>query len=61
MRSRARKGGKRSDFMQIAKGVFDAVVGDGPPSLPPNAGPPPEEDALSLAAGSGRVTRKPMC
>ena len=50
MPSRASKGGKRRDFMQVAKGVFDAAVGDGPKPLPPNADPPPELDTRNPAA-----------
>jgi len=36
--------------MQIAKGVFDAAVGEGPKPLPPNADPPPELDTRNPAA-----------
>jgi len=41
MPTRASKDGKRRDFMQIAKGVFDAAVGEAPKPQPPNADPPP--------------------
>jgi len=50
MPSRASKTGKRRDFMQVAKGVFDAAVGDAPKPLPPNADPPPEQDTRNPAA-----------
>lgn len=50
MPTRASKTGKRRDFMQIAKGVFDAAVGEGPKPLPPNADPPPELDTRNPAA-----------
>jgi len=50
MPTRASKDGKRRDFMQIAKGVFDVVVGESPKSRPPNADPPPEQDTRNPAA-----------
>jgi len=50
MPSRASKDGKRRDFMQIAKGVFDAAVGDGPKPIPPGADPPPDQDTRNPAA-----------
>ena len=50
MPTRASKTSKRRDFMQIAKGVFDAAVGEGPKPLPPNADPPPELDTRNPAA-----------
>ena len=50
MPSRASNSGKRRDFMQIAKGVFDAAVGDGPKPKPPDAEPPPEQDTRNPAA-----------
>jgi hypothetical protein len=50
MPTRASKTGKRRDFMQIAKGVFDAAVGEAPKPLPPNADPPPEQDTRNPAA-----------
>ena len=50
MPTRASKTGKRRDFMQIAKSVFDAAVGEGPKPLPPNADPPPELDTRNPAA-----------
>lgn len=39
MPTRASKDGKRRDFKQIAKGVFDAAVGEGPIPLAPKADP----------------------
>jgi hypothetical protein len=39
MPSRASKTGERRDFMQIAKGVFDAAMGEAPKPLPPKRGP----------------------
>jgi hypothetical protein len=50
MPTRASKAGKRRDFMKIAKGVFDAGVGEAPKPLPPNADPPPELDTRNPAA-----------
>ena len=50
MPTRASKTGKRRDFMQIAKGVFDAAVGEAPKPLPPKSDPPPEQDTRNPAA-----------
>jgi hypothetical protein len=50
MPTRASKTGKRRDFMQIAKGVFDAAVGEAPKPLPRHADPPPELDTRNQAA-----------
>ena len=50
MPTRPSKGGKRRDFMQIAKAVVDAATGQGPPIRPPHADPPPEQDTRNPAA-----------
>ena len=39
---------KRKDFTQVAKGILDAVTGDGPRPQPPGA--PPENDTRNPAA-----------
>ena len=50
MPTRVSKDGKRRDFMQVAKSVFDAAVGDAPKPLPPHADPPPRKDTRNPAA-----------